>query len=84
MLVQLSFPGSLNKYNGHYKVDSNQSWNDLIRFIVGNNYYFLFDIDDRPKPYLAIYLNNKKLLNLNNLACENHDILILLSATSGG
>lgn len=84
MLVQLVFPGNLDKYDGHYEVGFNAFWNDFLKSVIGNDYYFLFDVDEQPKPFIAIYLNNKKLFNLNGLNCKNNDKLMILSATSGG
>lgn len=84
MFITLYFPGSLDKYDGRYEVSFDQSWIDFLKSVVESDYHFLFDVDEQPKQYIAIYLNNKKLLNLNGVKCKDNDKLMIISATSGG
>lgn len=84
MFVNLSFPGSFSKYSGQYQVHPKQCWYELIKSITGEDYHWLFEHDDKPKSYLAIYLNNSKLYKMNDVMCNNNDTLMLIAATSGG
>lgn len=84
MLVNIGLPGSLDKYDGLYEVDIEKSWTDFLKSVLHEDYDFLFDEEKQPKQFIAIYLNKKKLFNLNNLNCKNNDNLIIISATSGG
>jgi hypothetical protein len=84
MFIHLWLPGNLDKYNGQYEVDFNQPWISFLRAVIKDDYHFLFDINEQPKPYIAIYLNKQKLLNLNELKCVDNDTLMIISATSGG
>lgn len=84
MPVQLSFPGKLDKYNGRYDIPPNQSWYKLLEIILGKDSCFLYDNDEQPKAFIAIYLNNNKVSNLDGLYCQHGDSLMFISATSGG
>lgn len=84
MLVNIGLPGSLDKYDGLYEVDIEKSWIDFLKSVLHEDYDFLFDGEEQPKQFVAIYLNNKKLFNLSDLNCKDNDNLIIISATSGG
>ncbi|RUR19918.1 hypothetical protein ELY21_02345 [Legionella sp. km535] len=84
MFIHICLPGNLDKYDGQYEVDSNQLWNSFLKAVIKGDYHFLFDINEQPKPYIAIYLNKQKLLTLNDLKCVDNDTLMIISATSGG
>ncbi|RAP34878.1 hypothetical protein B1207_14385 [Legionella quinlivanii] len=84
LFIQLSLPGSLEIYNGNYEVNSNELWTELLKGLIGGDYDILFNNDGKPKPFIAIYLNKNKVLDLNGLHCHDKDSLLIISATSGG
>lgn len=83
MFVQLSLPGSLDKYNGNYEVSSNVCWTEFLKVVIGSDYNILFN-NGKPKPFIAMYLNKNKILNLTGIECHDKDSLLIICAASGG
>ncbi|MFZ2316052.1 MAG: hypothetical protein WAW86_10415 [Gammaproteobacteria bacterium] len=84
MLVQLVFPGALDKFSGKYSLNNGQIWTEAIKTVLANDYNHLFDKDEKLKPFVIACLNRVIVSDIKGLKCVDGDILMLLCATSGG